>query len=626
MGEHSVDTINHRDRRATFIKNLLDDIKALELMLEQNLIEDDIVRIGSEQEFCLITDAWRPATNAEDILKSINDPHFTTELAKYNLEINLDPIELKNNCFDRVENQLSTLLKKASLHAEKLNTKVLLAGILPTISKNQLSFDYMTPSQRYWELNKKLRELRDADFRLHLRGVDELTTDHDSVLFEACNTSFQLHLQIPPKDFISSYNWAQAISAPILGICTNSPLLLGRELWSETRIALFRQSLDTRGSSYALKDQTARVSFGDHWAYGSIIDVYKNDIANHKILLAKNIEKNSLEELRTGNIPKLPALSLHNGTIYRWNRPCYGVGNGKAHIRIENRYIPSGPTVKDEMANFAFWVGLMVGRPSEFDQISNCMEFKDAKANFIKTARMGKDSILHWMGKQISVQDLVLKELLPIAYTGLEKMKIDKLDIEKLLGIIEYRTKGTSGSEWQIKNYRKLRKSLKQDDALRVLTKVMYQNQQNGSPVHQWKEIENKSKACNPSPHLVKHIMSTRLFTVNQNDIASLATSVMKWKDIHHVPVEDNSGKLCGLLTWTHAKNYQKSSQKNLDQIVADIMTKEVITILPKTTIQEAIKIMKKNEIGCLPIVQGKDLVGIITIKDVIEFDNGQNI
>ncbi|MFD2565676.1 CBS domain-containing protein [Aquimarina rubra] len=626
MGEHTVDTINHKERRAEFIKNLLDDIKALELMLEQNLIEDDIIRIGSEQEFCLVTDTWRPATNAEDILKSINDPHFTTELAKYNLEINLDPIELKSNCFKKVENQLFSLLEKASTHAQEFNTKVLLAGILPTISKNQLSFDHMTPSPRYWELNRKLRELRGADFRLHLRGVDELTTDHDSVLFEACNTSFQLHLQIPPKDFISSYNWAQAISAPILAVSTNSPLLLGRELWSETRIALFRQSLDTRGSSYALKDQTARVSFGNNWASGSIADVYKNDIANHKILLAKDIEKNSLEELRKGNIPKLPALSLHNGTIYRWNRPCYGVGNGKAHVRIENRYIPSGPTIKDEMANFAFWVGLMTGRPSKFDEIADQMEFKDAKANFIKAARMGKDTILHWMGKQISAQDLVIKELLPIAYEGLEKMKVDKRDIEELLGIIENRTKGITGSEWQIKNYRKLRKDLKQDDALRVLTKVMHGNQQHGTPVHQWQEIKNTSDICSTSASLVGHIMSTRLFTVNKNDIASLATSIMKWKDIHHVPVENNAGKLCGILTWTHVQNYQKSTQNNQEQIVADIMTEKVITTSPKTEIQEAIRIMKMNEIGCLPVVQDTDLVGIITIKDVIEFDNGQSI
>ncbi|WP_378176299.1 CBS domain-containing protein [Aquimarina sp. SS2-1] len=626
MGEHTVDTVNHKEKRAEFIKNLLDDIKALEYMLEQNLIEDDIIRIGAEQEFCLLTDNWRPATNAEAILASIKDSHFTTELAKYNLEINLDPIELKGDCFKKVENQLSSLLKKASTQAQKFNTKVLLAGILPTISKNQLSFDYMTPSPRYWELNRKLRELRGADFRLHLRGVDELTTDHDSVLFEACNTSFQLHLQIPPKDFISSYNWAQVISAPILGVCTNSPLLLGRELWSETRIALFRQSLDTRGSSYALKDQTARVSFGNNWASGSIVDVYKNDIANHKILLAKDIDKNSLAELNLGNIPKLPALSLHNGTIYRWNRPCYGVGNGKAHVRIENRYIPSGPTIKDEMANFAFWVGLMAGRPSRFDKMEEQMEFKDAKANFVKAARMGKDTILHWMEKQISVKELVIKELLPIAYTGLEKMMIDKRQREELLSIIESRTKGLTGSEWQVKTYRKLRKNLKQDDALRALTKRMYVNQQKSTPVHQWQEIENTSDTCNTSAHLVSHIMSTRLFTVNQDDIASLATSIMSWKDIHHVPVENNSGELCGLLTWTHVQNYQKSALNNQEEVVGDIMTKEVITVPPKTNIQEAISIMKKNKIGCLPIVEDTDLVGIITIKDIIEFDNGQSI
>ncbi|MBQ4821036.1 CBS domain-containing protein [Aquimarina sp. MMG016] len=625
MGEHLVKKINNKENRAEFIKHLLDDVKALELMLKQNLIEDDIIRIGAEQEFCLITDSWRPAKNAEKILNAINDPHFTTELAKYNLEINLDPLKLEGNCFTEVESQLKTLLKKAAITADKYDTKVLLTGILPTITKNELSFEYMTPSPRYWALNEKLKEIRGTDFKLHLRGVDELTIYHDSVLFEGCNTSFQMHLQVPPKDFISSYNWAQAISAPILGISTNSPLLLGRELWNETRIALFRQSLDTRSSSYALKDQQARVSFGDNWSSESIVDVYKNDIVNHKIIIAKDIKANSLDELKEGVIPKLSALALHNGTIYRWNRPCYGVGGGKPHIRIENRYIPSGPTIQDEIANFALWAGIMMGRPSKYDDLSICMDFKDAKSNFVKTARMGKDTILSWMGNHISVQDLIIKELLPIAYSGLKRMQIDKEDIERLLKIIENRTKGTSGSQWQIKNYRWLRNTMKQDDALRALTKAMYQNQQNEFTIPEWPDLKTKPE-INEASHLVGHIMSTRLFTVNKNDIANLATSIMKWKNIHHVPVENNSGELCGLLTWTHVERQQKLSHNGNEKIVADIMVKEVITVQPGTTIKAAISIMKKHEIGCLPVTQSDDLVGIITIKDVIEFDNGKSV
>ena len=265
MGEHKVKKITDKKARAEFIRHLLIDVDALEYMLEKDLIEGDITRIGTEQEFCLVNDNWRPSNKSGEILSDIDDPHFTTEIAVFNLEINLDPVELKNNAFSLVEDQLKDLMKKAMMTAKKYDNKIILTGILPTISKKELEFKYMTPLQRYWMLNDMLKELRGTNFRLHLRGVDELFIKHDSVMFEGCNTSFQLHLQIAPNDFISSYNWAQAISGPLLGVCTNSPILLGRELWSETRIGLFQQSIDTRNSSFALENRQSRVSFSKEW-------------------------------------------------------------------------------------------------------------------------------------------------------------------------------------------------------------------------------------------------------------------------------------------------------------------------------------------------------------------------
>ncbi|WP_034261641.1 CBS domain-containing protein [Altibacter lentus] len=621
MGEHKVlSTLQHKDR-AKFIGHLLNDIKALEQMLEKGLIEDDIVRIGSEQEFCLLTPHWRPSDRAEAILKAIDDPHFTTELARYNLEINLDPVRLTSNCFSLMESQLNELLQKASTTAKQYDTHVLLTGILPTISKNELEFYYMTPQPRYWALNDMMKELRGSDFQLYIKGVDDLSIHHDSVLFEACNTSFQMHLQIPPQDFISSYNWAQAISGPILGISTNSPLLLGRELWDETRIALFQQSIDTRFSSYALKDQQARVSFGTQWESGSIADIYKNDIAIHKVILSKDIEKDSLDILAEGGVPKLPALNLHNGTIYKWNRPCYGVGGGKAHVRIENRYIASGPSTLDEMATFVFWVGLMIGRPSSFDHMPAVMDFRDAKSNFIKAARTGKHAVLQWMDKAYSVKDLILKELLPIAYSGLKKAGIDSADIERFLKIIEIRANGITGSQWMVQNFRKLRKTMKKDDALRILTKSMYEAQETGKTVNEWPQVNYRAGALS-SAHLVGHIMSTQLFTVKENDLASLATSVMEWKNVHHVPVEGKSGALRGLLTWTHMEKHKKNEENDSTLTVADIMVKDVTTVRSDTPISEAIALMKEHEFGCLPVVKDNEMIGIITIKDVIPFDN----
>lgn len=609
--------------RSKFVKHLLDDVEAIEIMLEKNLFESGVTRIGAEQEFCLVSENWRPSNKAEEILKTIKDKHFTTEIAQYNLEINLDPVKFEGNCFSQIEEQLRLHMKHASEAAAKHEAKVILTGILPTITKNELAFEYMTPNPRYWALNDMIKELRGSDIKLHLRGVDELAILHDSVLFEACNTSFQMHLQISPDDFISSYNWSQLIAGPLLAISTNSPLLLGRELWSETRIALFQQSIDTRKYSHALKDQMARVTFGDSWATDSIVEIFKNEVARFKIILAKDIEVSSLEQLKRGEVPDLKALSLHNGTIYRWNRPCFGVNDGVAHMRIENRYIPSGPTLIDELANFAFWVGLMVGRPPEYDNIHETFDFRDAKSNFIKAARNGKESVMTWGGKNVPVKKLVRNDLLTIAHDGLTKAGIDKGDIERLLSIIRDRTDGMTGSQWKIKNYRTLRESKKQNEALLELTKAMYHNQTQGIPVHEWPMMEHPDVPSAPA-EVIGHIMTTHLYTVNENDPAELATQVMQWKNIHHIPVENKSGKLTGILTWSHLKTFKSSSEEGLS--VAEIMEPCVISVAPQTKIADAFKLMTKQKIGCLPVVQKDQLVGIVSFKDLNEFSNGKSL
>lgn len=619
MSTKTGNALANREARGEFIRHLLQDIRSLEYMLENNLIESGISRIGAEQEFCLVNENWRPSKKSQEILLALNDKHFTTELARYNLEINLDPFELKDQCFTQAQNQLQELLGLAEEIANEFGNRTLLTGILPTISKTELGLEFMTPAPRYFAMNETIREHRGADFELRLRGVDELSIIHNSVLFEACNTSFQIHLQIEPDDFISSYNWSQAISGPVLGLATNSPLLLGRELWSETRIALFQQSIDTRNSSYALKDQQARVNFGKEWSKGSIVDIYKNDVAGHKVLLSPEIEEESMAMLKKGKIPKLSALCMNNSTIFRWNRPCYGVNDGVAHVRIENRYIPSGPSITDEIANFAFWVGLMKGRPAKYDDMPNAMDFREAKSNFIKAARTGKESVMHWEGKAISNRDLVEKELLPMAYDGLKRVGIDPESIEKHLGVIAERTASKTGSQWMVNNYRELRKDLKQDDALLALTKSIYEQQQSGKPVHEWGGVSKME--THEAAKYVGHIMSTQLFTVSENDHADLATSIMNWKGIHHVPVEDASGNLCGLLTWTHMKRHQAKGYDTDDQLVSDIMTREVATVLPETKIEDAIRIMKRNEYGCLPVARENHLVGIITINDVLPFD-----
>ncbi|UOY07933.1 CBS domain-containing protein [Muricauda sp. SCSIO 64092] len=613
MGEMIKNNTKDIVERMAFVQHLIDDIKALELLLERGLFEDDIVRIGAEQELCLIDEDYRPFGVNLELLDAINDAHFTTELASYNIEINLDPFELKGNCFSLVEDQLRRLLEKAAKKAKGLNAKLLLAGILPTIGKKEVGLDHLTPIPRYFALNEMLKTYKGGDFNLKIRGVDELFLRHDSVMFEACNTSFQLHLQIPSHDFVQSYNWAQAIAGPVLSVCCNSPLLMGRELWKETRIALFQQSLDTRKTASALRNQTPRVGFGDHWEKGDVAEIFKQDISKHRILLTKPIEQNSLEKLNNGEIPKLPALCLHNGTVYRWNRACYGVGNGKPHLRIENRYIPSGPSVLDEIANFAFWVGLMKGRPKAFDDMPSQMDFKAAKTNFIKAARSGKETLFSWCGESYTAKKLVLNKLLPIAYKGLHRCGVDDEDVERLLGIIEARTKGRTGEQWQVANLRKLKKKFKTDKSLVLLTKKMVENQTNNLPIHKWEDIHLEK--VKRTPRLVKELMTTHLLKLNEDDYVSMAKAIMEWNGIHHIPVENDHGELAGLLTWGYLESLEK--EVNFEStVVSDVMIKDVITISPESEVSLALASMETNKIGCLPVVLDNTLVGILSKTD----------
>jgi len=250
MGELKIEKLAGSAAKAHYVEHLLSDIEALQVMLAKGLFANDVIRIGAEQEFCLVDHNWEPSNMAMEVLEAIDDDHFTTEIARYNLEANLDPLELSDTCFSEMHDQLKSLLAKAVAVADKEGLKIILTGILPTIDLRHLKMDYMAPIKRYKVLKRVICDLRGDDLYLHMKGADELNLRHDSILLEGCNTSFQGHLQLDAEDFADSYNWAQAIAGPILSICANSPVLIGRELWQESRIALFTQSVDTRASAY----------------------------------------------------------------------------------------------------------------------------------------------------------------------------------------------------------------------------------------------------------------------------------------------------------------------------------------------------------------------------------------
>lgn len=606
-----------------FTDHLLRDLEALEEMLERDLFEKNVTRIGAEQEFCLIKYSLRPAMKAMEMLEHLNDDHFTTELARFNLELNLDPLEFRKDALSQLENNLVSKLTKANKTAHSLGAKIILTGILPTISKRDIELENISPKDRYKRLNEAILAARASDFKFHISGIDELIDSHDNVLFESCNTSFQIHYQLEPDRTPALYNWAHAISGPVLAASTNSPLFMGKRLWKETRIALFQQSADTRKSLSPYREEQERVTFGKEWEKESALHIFQDIVSRHSVLLPMDTNEDALKVLNEGKIPALKALSIHNSTVYKWNRLCYGITGGSPHLRIENRYLPSGPTIVDEVANAAFWTGLMHGNPDRYQNIHEKMHFADVRNNFFSAAKLGLQSQFTWLDDHlVTAQDLIIDELLPIAENGLEKAEINEQDIEKYLGIIKDRVKkGKTGSHWMMDSYNQLIKNVSPEEASVTLTEGIYRRQKNGNPVHTWSELRREEGGgWRNRFRYVKQLMSKDLITLQKDDLVALAKNIMLWSDIHHIPVEDKNGKLIGLLNSDQILKLAgtRSNDDFKTLTVGEVMKTDIRHVTPDTRTREAFSIMDKNELGCLPVVPDYKLVGIITQNDYI--------
>ena len=604
---------------------LFKDIEGLEKMIADNLIEEGVTRIGAEQELCLVDKTLRPAPIADEVLSMLDDDHFTTELSKFNLEINMDPLRFEGNCLSSMETQLNTYLTSLDEKAQLLDARYILVGIVPTIRPSDLDIENMTPRLRYNALNDSILRMRGGPQDFRIQGTDELITRKNSVMFESCNTSFQVHYQVGASNFVNAYNCAQAISGPVLAACTNSPIFLGKRLWRETRIALFSQSTDTRNQANEFRESKSRVVFGDNWIGNNILDIIKEDITIHRPLVISESLEDTLEKLSEGEIPSLKALGLYNGTIYKWNRACYGISDGKPHLRIENRYLPSGPTVADEIANTAFWVGLMHGLPEVHKNITEELEFDVAKSNFIKAARFGLASKFDWLGgKKHFAEDLILNELLPIAREGLIKANIIKKDIDRYIGIMEERVgTGNTGSQWIVDSFHTLKKKESIDASLVATTAGILNRQKDNQPVHLWDEVHITEAGGGENRYTrIDQIMSRRLYTVQDEDLVDLVPNIMMWKQIRHLLVENASGELVGLVTMGRlGKHYSVQDKQEKKAVpVKEIMVEEVFTVKPQTFTVEAVAMMREKKIGCLPVVnEDNKLVGIVTERDFLK-------
>lgn len=632
MGEQQVSRLNSRTENQKFISALLKDLHSLKYMLEHDWFEKDPIRIGAEQEIVLVDSYCKPKPIAPEILKNLkNNKWLTSELSKFNLEINLSPQVFENKALSLVESELRQSLDTVQKNLDKNDTHLILTGILPTLRKFDLDMKNVFPKRRYRSLLSAINAQRDTShgYDLRLRGIDELVVRHDSPLLEACNTSFQVHLQTRPEEYRSFYNIAQLLTGPILAIAANSPLLFGRRLWHETRIALFQQSIDTRTIREHMREMSPRVILGTNWMNKGIIELFQEDIARFRVLIGTKDIDDSIEKIKSGKVPELSALQIHNGTVYRWNRPCYGISDtGKPHLRIENRVLPSGPTIVDEMSNMAFWLGAMIGLEDQYGDVRDKIQFVDVRDNFAKAARYGIDNTFNWFDdKKISSTDLFNEVLIPLARDGLHKRQIDPADIDRYLGIISSRVeKHMTGARWMLKSFTRLKEGTEKELAQTILTSTILQNQQTGDPVHTWPLPQlNDYKLNNMIAYTVSEAMITDVFTVRQEDVIELVAEMMIWKHIKQVPVENSRGKIVGIVSYKQIiEAFLRQKHEGAENItVKQIMDKNPTIIQEETPIREAINLMIDNRSEALIIAnEENELLGILSDLEIMGMIN----
>jgi hypothetical protein len=363
-----------------------------------------------------------------------------------------------------------------------------MTGILPTLKPRHVRIEAMSANPRYAALNDQIFAARGEDVELAVDGVERLNTYADSITPEAACTSFQLHLQVSPAQFAQYWNAAQAIAGAQLAVGANSPFLFGKELWRETRIPLFEQATDTRPEELKEQGVRPRVWFGERWVT-SVFDLFEENARYFPALLPICEDDDPAEQLARGEIPALAELSLHNGTVYRWNRPIYAVVDGRPHLRVENRVLPAGPTVVDAVANAAFYYGLVRTLAEQERPIWSQMSFSAAEENLHSGARHGLDATLYWPGVgEVPAVELVLRRLLPLAHAGLDSWGVDPAVRDRLLGVIEGRcTRGVNGASWQVDVVHDLQRAgADRTAALHGMLERYIPNMHSNEPVHTW--------------------------------------------------------------------------------------------------------------------------------------------
>src|SRR4051812_25925690 len=426
-------------------------------MLAQSSFEFDRPLTGMEIECNLVDGDYQPAMSNQEVLASIADPAYQTELGAYNIEFNVPPRRLPGRSALELEADVRASLNAAQAKANSNGAHIVMVGVLPTLMPEHLSGHWMSESTRYEALEKSIFTARGEDIMIDISGPERLALQSASIAPESACTSMQLHLQVSPADFAKNWNAAQVLAGPQLALGANSPYFFGHELWAETRIELFAQATDTRPEELKTQGVRPRVWFGERWIT-SIFDLFEENVRYFPSLLPEVSDEDPVAELAAGRTPALSELRLHNGTIYRWNRPVYDVVGGRPHLRVENRVLPAGPTVVDMMANAAFYYGALRALSDDDRPIWTQLSFAAAERNFTSAARNGMSARLYWPGLgEVTPDELVLRELLPLAHEGLERWGVAAEVRDRYLGVIEGRAKsGRNGATWQVDTVRAL--------------------------------------------------------------------------------------------------------------------------------------------------------------------------
>jgi hypothetical protein len=489
VGEEVKGTTFSGEQRRDYRRKVQLSLDVFETMLSQSSFECERPLTGMEIECNLVDEQYRPAMANRKVLAAIADPAFQTELGAYNIEFNVPPRPLPGESALELESDVRASLNAAEAKANQHGAHIVMIGILPTLMPDHLTGDWMSESVRYRALNESIFVARGEDIMIDIAGPERLCLQTASIAPESACTSMQLHLQVSPAKFADNWNAAQVLAGPEVALGANSPYFLGHQLWAETRIELFAQATDTRPDELKAQGVRPRVWFGERWIT-SIFDLFEENVRYFPSLLPELSDEDPVAELAAGRAPRLPELRLHNGTIYRWNRPVYDVVHGRPHLRVENRVLPAGPSVVDMMANAAFYYGALRALSEEDRPLWTQMSFAAARENFFNAARHGMAARLYWPGMgTVTTDELVLRQLLPLADEGLRRWEVSTTVRDRYLGVIEGRAKtGLNGAAWQVQTVTALQEQdgLTRPRALAEMLRRYAERMHSNEPLHTW--------------------------------------------------------------------------------------------------------------------------------------------